>query len=628
MTARSELAREHLGHAEAAIARGGHREALGHLKAALGTDPSQAVAHRASALAGSLDPEPAGLLPVRVAFLSDHLLGPLPRLLRADALLSDILVEPFVPEFDVWQQEIGDPGSALYASRPDVVILDLRFERLAPSLARSFLSLSADALAAEIARARDAVVGAIDVLQRRCDARAIVHSFPRPVHAALGIYDRLAETGEVAAVDRLMDEIRRAAKDRPNVFVLELDPLVAELGASAMFDPRMYAVAKLPYGAAGVARLALAQAAYLRALYGRSKKVLVLDADNTIWGGIVGEDGLDGIRLDADSEAGGHLELQRYVAELGRKGVVLALNSANERADVLEVLANRPEMILHEDDFAIVVANWRDKAENLLAIARTLDLGIDSFVFVDDDPVQCARVRAALPDVAVVELAGSPFGFAPMLARAGWFDTLTLTDEDRRRNELYRAEASRQELARLATSQEDFVGSLQVRLVASRLAPGGLARAASLTQRTNQFNLTTRRYTEADLRAIAVDPAWSAFTVRLVDRFGDIGVIGLVLLRRDGPTAVIDTFLMSCRALRRCVEDAMLAIAAHDARRAGSERVVGVYVPSARNGQVATFYPERGFSPLESAGSERRWASSGEIAFPQAVAVTYEGDAW
>jgi FkbH-like protein len=620
---------EHLSRAEAFIRSRDHRAAAGALRAAVGTDDSQAVAQRASALAASLDPRGAGLERVSVAFLSDHHLGPLPRLVRAQALLSDLDAQPYVPDFDVWLNEIGDPDSALYASAPDVVILDVLLERLAPALAGSFLALSSAEVDRQIGAANSAVFGALDALRQRSNARVILHSFARPTYPALGIYDRRVGAGQIDSIDRLNALVRSEAARRTDVYVLDVEQLVIEIGSSAFFDRRMYAIAKVPYGSEALSRLALEHVKYLRAFLGRAKKVLVLDADNTIWGGIVGEDGLDGIRLDSDSAAAGYLELQRHVAELGRKGVVLALNSSNERADVLEVFAKRPEMLLRAADFAVIVANWEDKAENLLGIARTLDLSLDSFVFVDDDPVQCARVRGALPEVVVVELEGDPFSFAPRLARAGWFDTLALTDEDRRRNELYRADVKRHELEQVAESSEEFVSSLGVHLFISRLARGGLARAASLTQRTNQFNLTTRRYTEPQLRDVLVDPASSAFTVRLVDRFGDIGVIGLVLLRREGPRALIDVFLMSCRALRRRVEDSMLAFAVSQALRSGATEVIGTYAPTAKNAQTATFYPDHGFEPLPlAAGSERSWKRTTELEIPTAVVITYEGEGW
>lgn len=606
---------------------GAHREALGHLKTAYGTDPSHAVAHRVSELAAQVDRDAAGLLLMRVAFLSDHLLGPLPRLVRANLIMSDVLVEPYVAEFDSWQQELADPASKLFAEARDFVILDLTLSRISPGLAGAFLSLTRTEVEREIDRAAGAISDALAAIGTQPNTRAIVHSFSAPAYPALGIYDRLAPLGQRRAVEMLNQRVREDAARIGNTFVLETDALVADT-EGVYFDKRMFALAKLPYTPAGIARLAVEYAKYLRAGSGRAKKVLVVDADNTLWGGIVGEDGLDGIRLDADSEAAGYLELQSYVAELGRRGVVLALNSANEHADVDEVFARRAEMILHPEDFAIRVVNWEDKATNLLYIAQTLDLGIDSFVFVDDDPVQCARIRAALPDVAVVELGSDPLGFVPALARPGWFDTLSVTEEDRRRNEMYRADAARRDLESLASDPDQFVGSLQVRLTATRLVSGGLARAASLTQRTNQFNLTTKRYTEDELRRLAADPTWSAFTVRVADRFGDIGVVGLVMTQRDGDVAKIDTFLLSCRALRRRVEDAMLAIAVRDARARGARRVVGVYSPTRKNAQTARFYPERGFATVSDDGPRQRWAIEDDVPFPQAVSIEYEGEGW
>ena len=624
---RSALAVEQLARAEAALRAGRQGEAADALKAAVGTSGSHAVAQRASALIAQLDANAVGLSPMRVAFLSDHNVGPLPRLLSAQGVLAGLRVDAYVPDFDAWLDELVGAHSGLRAFSPDVVVLDVRLSRLAQPLVERFLSLDDAAIDDQLRSAERTIVGALDALRTWSQAAALVHAFARPRFPALGLYDTISPRGQVASVSLLNTRIQDAARSRDKVFVIDPDQLALEEGGEPFLDERMFALAKVPYTSSALSRLALEYAKYLRALVGRTKKVLVLDADNTLWGGIVGEDGVDGIQLNEDSRARGYLDLQRSVAELGRRGVVLALNTANERADVDEVLAKRPEMILHERDFAVIVANWKDKAENLVDISRELDLALDSFVFADDDPVQCARIRTALPDVAVVELVGEPLGFAATLARPGWFDSLTLTQEDRRRNELYRADASRLRLQRVAASSEDFIASLHVTLHFSKLGLGGLARAASLTQRTNQFNLTTRRYTEVDLRALLSDPAWTCFTVRLVDRFGDIGVIGLAMLRREMHTVTIETFVLSCRALRRQVEDAMLSVAVEHGLKGASE-VIGVRVPSARNAQTATFYPDRGFDAHSSAEGEQRWRRSAPLTPPPAVTILFEGEGW
>jgi len=625
----SNVAGEYLARARSHIDAGRPREALAALQIAYGSDHSQATAHRVSGLADGLDARKTGLTSVRVAYLSDHLIGPLPTLLRAQSLLSGLLVESYVPDFDTWQQEIADPASRFYGSQPEVVILDLTLERLAPELVASFVGLTPVGVDDLIARTTQAITAAMDELRRRLpSARVLVHSFIAPSHPVLGIYDRLAAVGQVDAVDRLNASLRREARERGDVYVVELAVLAAAVG-QRFFDRRMYVLAKLPYGGEGLAVIALEHAKYLRALFGCAKKVLVLDADNTLWGGIVGEDGVEGIRLNEDSPARGYLDFQRYAAELARRGVVLALASSNDQSDVLEVFRVRPEMVLRESDFAIIVANWKDKAQNLLDIARELDLATQSFVFVDDDPVQCARVRDALPEIAVLQFPADPLGATDALARWGWFDTLALTTEDRQRNALYRSDVARQEFARNAGSPDEFLDSLGVRLFVARLGPGSLARAASLTQRTNQFNLTTRRYTEADLQARCNDSSWIAMTARLVDRFGDIGTIGLMMLHLEDGTATIDTFLLSCRALRRRVEDALLALAVAQAQMRGSSRIVGIHVPTAKNTQTATFYPAHGFVSLdETADGGRRWVTTSQITFPAGVSVAYEGQGW
>lgn len=609
------------------IAAGDHRGALRALQAALGYDASHTSAHQISRLAAQLDPKAAGLLPVRVAFLADHLTGPLPSLLQAQALSSGIAVEPYVPDFDVWRQEIADPASELYAARPDVVVLDLLLERQAPELDRGFASLEPAAIDQAISRTVQLVMGAIDAVQSRFGTRLLVHGFATPRAPVLGLLERLGGHGQGDAIRRLNAELRREAATRKNAYVVAIDDLSASLGTGAFFDRRMYVFAKLPYSGQALTALSLEYAKYLRAFFGRAKKVLVLDADNTLWGGIVGEDGVDGLRIDEESGAAGYLDFQRYVAELGRMGVVLVLNSSNDRDNVLEVFRTRPEMVLRESDFALIVANWNDKADNLVEIARQLELGTESFVYVDDDPHQCARVREAMPEVAVIQMPSGSFDAVEALARFGWFDSLTVTEEDRSRNAMYQSSFARSALEQSAGSVDGFLRSLEARLILEPVSAGNVARAASLTQRTNQFNLTTRRYTEGDLRARIGEPQWLMFTARLVDRLGDFGIIGAVFVRIEGADAYIETFLMSCRALRRNVEDAMLAVAVERALERGARRVIGAYRRTSKNGQTAELYPSHGFAAIASPDpAEQRWERTDTIPAPDGLEIVRKGD--
>src|SRR5438128_1954902 len=285
------------------------------------------------------------------------------------------------------------------------------------------------------------------------------------------------------------------------------------------------------------------------------------------------------------------------LAKLVRAGVLVVAASKNNPGDVDEVLEKHPAMVLRRDDFAALRVSWEDKATSLRELAGELDLGLDSFVFLDDNPVERDWVRAALPEVLVPELPHDPVERPGFLRRAPWFRRISVTGADAARTESYQAQSRRRDLRRAVASFDDFLAELGQEVVVEPLHEGSVARAAQLAQRTNQFNLTTRRYTVPELEAIAADPSAEAYTLALSDRFGDSGITGLAILRFLDGTAEVDTFLLSCRVLGRRVEDAFLAFLAERARERGARTLVGRYVESPRNEQARSFYPERGFEP-------------------------------
>jgi FkbH-like protein len=337
----------------------------------------------------------------------------------------------------------------------------------------------------------------------------------------------------------------------------------------------------------------------LAAKQGRSFKCLVLDLDNTIWGGVIGDDGLEGIVLGQGDPLGeAYVAFQEFARELSRRGIVLAVCSKNDEANALEPFDKHPEMVLRRPDIVSFVANWSDKPTNIRAIAQELNVGLDSLVFLDDNPFERNFVRKELPMVAVPEVADDPAYYARAIADAGYFEGLSITDEDRERTSQYQGNKARDALRRSsATNLEDYLRGLEMRLVWKRFDRLGLQRIVQLINKSNQFNLTTRRYTEEDVLSVMADPAAFGLQLRLLDRFGDNGVIAIVVGRLQ-PTdrdIVIDTWLMSCRVLGRQVEPTTLNLIAQEARKLDARRIVGEYLPTSKNGMVKDHYERLGF---------------------------------
>ena len=385
--------------------------------------------------------------------------------------------------------------------------------------------------------------------------------------------------------------------------LLAVDERVARFGLSVWHDPAVWHHAKQEIGGAAAPAFGEMVGNLLAAFRGRSRKALVLDLDNTLWGGVIGDDGLEGIEIGQGSASGeAFAALQAHAKRLAGRGVILAVCSKNDEVNALSPFEKHPEMVLRRDDIASFVANWDDKATNLRRIAHALNIGLDSLVFLDDNPFERNLVRGELPEVAIPEFPEDDPALVPqMLADAGYFDMLAITADDRKRTAQYRENRERAALAETATDLPAYLRSLEMKLVWNQFDRVGLARIVQLFNKTNQFNLTTIRTTDAAIAEVIDDPRQFGLQLRLVDKFGDNGIIALVIgqLSADGSDALVHSWVMSCRVLGRQVEAATLMLIAQEARRLGAVRLVGEYRPTAKNDMVREHYPRLGFSAIE-----------------------------
>jgi FkbH-like protein len=488
--------------------------------------------------------------------------------------------------FDQYRQDVLDPASALYRFDPDYVVLAVH-EGAAelPELS----SAPADDIAREAERWRSLW----SLLAERSRARVVQHTFAVRPDPALGNLAASVPGCRQHMLQALNLRLGEAAQGR--VSLVDCDRLAGAFGKLRWFDDRYWARSRQAVALDAVPGLARQTAAVISAAAGLSRKCLVLDLDNTLWGGIIGEDGMAGIRLGGDAVGEAFTAFQEFLLQLKRKGVILAVASKNNPADAREVFERHPEMRLRLDDVAVFLANWEDKPASIRRIAQTLNIGLDALVFVDDNPAEREAVRQLLPDVDVVQLPGDPAGYVQALARYPWLETASLTDEDRRRTEQYQARARIADLEAQAASMEEFLEGLEMR---ARIAPFDelrLPRIAQLVNKTNQFNLTTRRYSETELRRFSEDDRYVHLCLELRDRFADHGLVAVLIARQAGDALDIDTFLMSCRVIGRTVEAAMLDRLCREAVRRGCDRLLGRYVPSPKNALTKDVYERLGF---------------------------------
>jgi FkbH-like protein len=565
--------------------------AMADLRTALDARPDHRFhARHDKFMATLLDHDWAPRRRARVALLGPGTLSFLAKAVRVIGFREWLDLDIYTPDFGAWCQDVLDPASDLYAFKPDVVVLIPNASDL--GLGPRIGADTAEALA-------DDLLGMRRLIAERLTAHVIQFGVDTPQPASWGgLEDQLTE-GRRRTLGRLNDwlgdDLPEAVSYVAAERVLAFAPRIA--------DQEQWHRAKLypcQEATPGFAELIVAQ---VRAVLGLAMKALVVDLDNTLWGGIIGEDGLGGIVLGAPNPNGeAHAALQRYIKELGAKGVLLAVCSKNNLEDAEAPFREHDAMVLTRDDFVAFFANWQDKASNITAIASELNIGIDAIAFLDDNPAERAWIRSQLPDVRVIENDGTPVGMLGALDRSLLFESVGLTSEDTTRQVSYRANAALRGNAIDERSMDDFLVGLAMRCDHGPVDSLRLKRVAQLVNKTNQFNLTTRRYGEAEIKRAGESGDWWWHWFSLSDRFGDHGLIGVMAARKQGTRWHLDNWLMSCRVLGRKVEDFMMATLVQAASAAGANEITAEYIPSKKNAMVEALLPGVGFEPAGSDG--------------------------
>jgi FkbH-like protein len=558
------------------------------------------------------------------------------------ALLSNTTQEPMRPflkqlcydigyEAEVWiggyDTALQDAGSQECAAA-DVVVIALRLQLLAPALVDRFVTLTAEDVAAEVERSLTYLSSVIAAVRAQSNATILVHSFETPLYPDLGVIDYRSAAGQVNTIRRLNLEIAERIAREDGIFIVDLDAIRGRLAGGRFDDPRTWHIGRVAYTRHAMRAIAAEYMRVVRAAKGRSKKCLIVDADGTLWGGIAGEDGIDGVRVGGTFPGSAFRDFQQALLALRRRGILLALCSKNDPDLVTELFAKRAaDLPLRLDDFAAIRVNWADKAQNIREIAAELNIGLDSVVFMDDSAFETALVSELLPDVHTIRLPDDPVEYREVLAGCHLFDALTFSDEDRRRSEMYAAERLRRAERQASTlSVDDYLRGLEMEVTIDRVDDRTIARTAQLTQKTNQFNLTTRRYTETDIQRFAAAEDADVYAARLRDRLGDSGIVGVAIVRHQHGRSEVDTLLMSCRALGRGVEDVLLAACIRSSAKRGSAEVSGRYIPTAKNARAADFLSAHGFVAAGDGSWHRRIADASAEFPPYFKSVLVDGE--
>ena len=557
----------------------------------------------------------APLTPFRLAILSNATIDFIVPALIATAARHGIALEVIQPSYDQVAQEALTPESRVNTARPDAVLFAVDYRALPVQLALG----NADGAAAQVQGALSYLDALRSGIKANTQAICIFQSFAPPPEALFGSLDR-ALPGTLRNSLLAINQALAARCVANGDVLLDVSAIAETVGLANWHDAQLWNMGKLPFANDLIPLYADHVGRVLAAIRGKSRRALILDLDNTVWGGIIGDDGLEGIRIaqgDATGEA--HLAVQRMALQLRQRGIVLAVSSKNTDEVARAPFLQHPEMLLKLDHLAVFQANWNDKASNIQAIAEELSLGLDAMVFLDDNPVERGLVRRLLPQVAVPELPEEPAFYARTLAAAGYFEAVAFAAEDLQRAGFYQDNARRASLQKQVGGVDAYLASLDMTITFQPFDATGRARIVQLINKSNQYNLTTRRYTEPEIAALERDPDVFTLQVRLSDTFGDNGMISVVICRAaDDAVWEIDTWLMSCRVLGRKVEHMVLRAILEHARAAGIRALYGTYIPTERNHLVVDHYERLGFSKTgEELSRMTRWELAVEGAEPE-----------
>jgi FkbH-like protein len=544
----------------------------------------------------------ANLPEIRIALFADHAPQQFSKILASAVMETGLFPRLFVADYGTVSFQVFDQESEAYRFAPEVAVCSMAMQKYRDRFYAAATPAERERLPQTYL---DEILTLADTLTGR-GITVVLNNFPLPLERMFGNYGVLTAQSLHGSVTRFNALLAEAIASRTNCLLNDVLHIASRVGSLDFLDERLWQASKYPCANQHLPELTRSIARMIAARKGKVTKVLVLDLDNTLWGGVIGDDGLNGIALGGDAYGEAFQQFQRYILSLRDRGYVLAVCSKNDEANAIEAFRSHPEMIIKESDVSIFVANWNDKASNIEYIARVLNLGLDSFIFVDDSPFERALVKTALPAVAVPDLPEDVADYCRALEASGLLEGTGFTKEDATRNAKYREEAQRSTEQMKFGNIEDYLASLDMRIDCGPFRAADLPRIAQLIQRSNQFNFRTQRLTGADCEALLNSGEVTA-AVRLADKFGDYGLIAAIACETAGLDLFVKEFVMSCRVLKRGVEQYLVNYLFDQCRQRGLAGIRGQYIASPKNAMVKDFYPAFGFNCISRDDRQSEW---------------------
>jgi len=559
---------------------------------------------------------------IKIAILSSSSMNGVSDVLVAQCSSFNVFPNIYTAEYGQYAQEILNSESYLYSFNADLIIINIDLKSIAESYELLPYQKTTEERESWLVETIIFFESFINEITFKSSSMILMHNLEVPVYSPMGIIESKETYGFLESIEDVNRGLRDKYKMSNQVFIYDFNGFCSKIGKTNILDYKMYYLADIKVKTQFIPDLCSDYSRYIQPLTYKTKKCIVLDLDNTLWGGIVGEVGLEGIYLGPTPEGRLFLEFQKKLLALHNRGIILAINSKNNEEDAMNVIKNHPYMALRENCFAATRINWKDKVSNLKSLAEEINVGLDSMVFFDDDQMNRDMVKTFLPEVLVVDLPKDFSQYLGTFEGLNCFETLSLSDEDAKRNEMYQAEKNRNKLLKSTTTLSDYLRTLNLIVYIEEVNISMIPRIAQLTQKTNQFNLTTKRHTEEDIQKIVNDDNFRIISIRVTDKFGDNGLTGLVIISiKDSVNWHIETFLLSCRVIGRKAEEVLLAYVINEAKANNAKFVFGYFNESKKNSLVKDFYLRNGFEMIDRTvqGDTWRFDTMNNYKFPSYI---------
>ncbi len=566
---------------------------------------------------------------IKIAILGSSTLEGLREVLDVKCRIQGLFPSFYLASYNQYNQEILNENSSLYKFNPDLTIIWINIDSV---LSENFYfpyRLTPEERKKLIDDNFLNIKNLIRTFTTKTSSKVVLHNFRVPVRSSLGILEYKQNYGFNESIRNLNQRLFDEYKSNTQVFVFDFEGFLSRLGKSLVEDEKLRYSADMRIRNDFIPYLCEEYMGYIKPMKSLVRKCLVLDLDNTLWGGIVGEDGFDGVQLGPKPPGNAFVEFQKRILSLYERGVILAINSKNNPEDALKVIREHPYMVLREKHFAAIKLNWNNKAANIKEIAKELNIGLNSLVFLDDDQTNRALVREMVPEVLTIEMPKDPSLYAQTLMNINDFNILQLTEEDKKRGRMYAEQRKRRELESSTVDLTDFLKKLKLKVKISEANSFTIPRISQLTQKTNQFNMTTRRYLEEDIKKFVDSDDFWVYSAEVKDRFGDNGLTGVTIVKKSGDSLIIDTFLLSCRVIGKRVEDALLAFIIKKAKKECFRELIGEFIPTRKNVPAKDFYSKSNFKLLKKEDKGEIWSFDLEnldFPFPDFIEIEMEDE--